>query len=613
MARMIPARPRSGANSSETRIFDAFAGATASASEDWIVLHSLEVRRHAAQFQGEADFVVLVPGRGIVVIEAKSPEYVEYKDGEWRLDRVPNPGKSPFSQLDGSIRSIRGFLKQREVLTGAEPIARLVWFTSLDRHLFKNAAPGDMQFFEWELAWRDDLQHPVKTIQKLLDEHDAWYAAVDGVEHDPAVMTAEHTEQIAATLLGDFAGGRTLADRKLERLDDEGKLLKEQRMVLDLVDQNDRLYFDGPAGTGKSYLLTQLAKRWRLGHRTLVVCWNLLMADELRRTLRNHRDIVVDDLNSLMLRLVGLDANPTDAGPDWYRKELPERAFAALSANPKLGEYDAICVDEFQDIAPFPAVLDVLFALAASTGAKLAFAGDPRQQILHPVDAQVDPFAVAKERVPDLVHVALGRGLRQAAALTADIEKLLSRSFGYRGHHLKAVGALNIASPADPSHALAGALKELLTHHQAHDIVILSPFGARNSLVGRLLAAEHFTKEERWLRDRLRVESEFGPVDAPMTDAVAEVSADAAEVRPSSVSPAAPTSARPTPPLPKAPSGRVRWGSIFKYKGLDAEAVILTDIGDDAIAFAQKEGLSWFDILYVGLTRARYRCVVVPN
>ncbi|MFT4156385.1 MAG: hypothetical protein QM630_00425 [Microbacterium sp.] len=48
MTRMIPARPRSGANTSETRIFDAFAGATASATEDWIVLHSIEVRRHAA-------------------------------------------------------------------------------------------------------------------------------------------------------------------------------------------------------------------------------------------------------------------------------------------------------------------------------------------------------------------------------------------------------------------------------------------------------------------------------------------------------------------------------------------------------------------------------------
>lgn len=105
MTRMIPLRPRKGANNSEMRIFDAFAGATK--GDDWIVLHSLEIRRHVTQFQGEADFIVLVPGRGIVVIEAKNPEYVEYKDGEWRLDRVPNPGKSPGSAAPSLAQRIR--------------------------------------------------------------------------------------------------------------------------------------------------------------------------------------------------------------------------------------------------------------------------------------------------------------------------------------------------------------------------------------------------------------------------------------------------------------------------------------------------------------------------
>ena len=268
MTRMIPLRPRKGANNSEMRIFDAFAGATK--GDDWIVLHSLEIRRHGTQFQGEADFIVLVPGRGIVVIEAKNPEYVEYKDGEWRLDRVPNPGKSPFDQLDGSIRSLRGYLKQRDLLVGDEPIARLVWFTSLGRHQFENVTPGDMQFFEWELAWRDDLQNPVAAIEHLLNEHDAWYTHVEAVEHNPATMTPEHTEAIAAALIGDFEGGRSLSDRKLERLDEERGLLKQQRVVLEMLERNDHIYFDGPAGTGKSYLLAQLAKQWRSGHRTLV-------------------------------------------------------------------------------------------------------------------------------------------------------------------------------------------------------------------------------------------------------------------------------------------------------------------------------------------------------
>lgn len=603
---MIPARPRNGANSSERRIFDAFAGAHD--ADDWIVLHSLEVRRHAAQFQGEVDFIVLIPGRGIVVIEAKSPEYVEYKDGDWRLDRVPNPGKSPLMQIDGTIRSLRGYLKHREILTGSEPIARLVWFTSLERFQFKNGSPGDMQFFEWELAWRSDLQRPVQAITHLLDEHDDWYSAVDDVEHDPVVMTAKHVEEIARALLGDFAGGRSLADRKLERLDDENRLLKEQRVVLEMIEGNDHVYFDGPAGTGKSYLLAQLAKRWRSGHRTLVTCWNLLMAEELRDVLGAQQDIVVDDMNSIMLRLAGLDANPDDASHAWYTEELPALALDAIRTNPARGDYDAICVDEFQDIAGFPAVVDLLFALGRGGSAdavKFAFAGDARQQILRPADARVDPYAVARERIADLVHVALRRGVRQVGALTTSAESLLSRQFGYRGHRVTStletpLVVKPVVSASHASVALAEAMRELLEHHQAHDIVILSPFGARNSLAGRLLAAVHFSKEERWLRERLKVDpvvgAELGPVDAVTTAVAIDV-------------PAVP---KPSGG-PKAPTGRVRWGSIFKYKGLDAEAVILTDIGDEGIAFVQREGLDWFDLLYVGLTRARYRCVVIPN
>lgn len=365
-----------------------------------------------------------------------------------------------------------------------------------------------------------------------------------------------------------LAGGRSLADRKLERLDEERRLLKEQRLILDLVERNDHLYFDGPAGTGKSYLLTQLAKRWRSNHRTLVVCWNLRMADQLRDSLRGQREIVVDDLNTLMLRLAGLDANPDDAPATWYSEELPALALAALRRDPGLGAYDAICVDEFQDIASLPAVLDVLFALTATgsaQGTKLAFAGDPRQQILRPRDAHVDPFDIARERVPDLTHIALRRGLRQVGGLTTAAEGLLSQSFGYRGHRDASTieGSLvvkPVPSGADATHALAEALKELLTHHQPHDIVVLSPFGVRHSLVGRLLAAENFTKEERWLRERLRVEWRLGPVDVT----AAGVGAEVAGVGLPGTIPVPTVEASPADVFPKVAPGRVRWGSIFK-------------------------------------------------
>mgnify|MGYP002353570620 FL=1 len=120
----------------------------------------------------------------------------------------------------------------------------------------------------------------------------------------------------------------------------------------------------------------------------------------------------------------------------------------------------------------------------------------------------------------------------------------------------------------DETDALSTALRELLKEYSPEQIVVLSPFAATNSLVGRFFARNERTRSERWLRKQL--ESEAG-------------------------------------------SGRIRWRSIFKFKGLDADAVVMTDIGNKAKSFATENGLSFSDLLYVGLTRAKYRCVVLTT
>ena len=126
--------------------------------------------------------------------------------------------------------------------------------------------------------------------------------------------------------------------------------------------------------------------------------------------------------------------------------------------------------------------------------------------------------------------------------------------------------ALGRAAAMGTTTALAVALRGLLTHHEPDDIVVLSPFGERTSLVGELLTRSEKSADERWLRKQLAHDGG---------------------------------------------AGRIRWSSIFKYKGLDAEAVVLTDIDDRAREFIEGRGLDWSDLLYVGVTRGRYRCVVL--
>ena len=570
MVTMIPPYVRAGANKSEQAIFSSLEGIVD--RPDWIVIHSLDLAQNLGGLKGETDFVVFVPGKGILLVEAKAPSYVQYKAGDWYLDRVPSPNKNPFKQLDSARRSIRGFLNRHDALQD-EPIARLVWFTSLSRHQFENQTPGDMQFFEWELGWGEDLRNPAWAIEKALDEHFAWFSTVSEVVLDRVGLTIDRAKAMSGILIQDFKAYQTKEDRKRERRSDEQRLLLEQSTVLDLIETNDHVYFDGPAGTGKSFLLTRAARRFhRHGKKTLVTCWNVLMADELRLLMRHQPDVEVHDLNSLMLSLCGLPANPVDADREWYETTLPTMALDRLKEKPYLGGFEAICVDEFQDIVGNPRLLEVILALAgtgSAVGTQLVFAGDQTQQILRPAAERVLAFRQARQMVPDMVHVRVRINCRIAPVLMQQLQPALGIQLKLTGHRMakSTAGGLEIVRATEQTETatLAKALRVLLETFSPEDIRVLSPFGSTNSLVGRLLSRPARSQDERWLQKRL------------------------------------------------GQDGNIGWRSIFKFKGLECDAVVITDISESAIEFTAQNDLDLRDLLYVGMTRAKYNCVVIDS
>ena len=59
--------------------------------------------------------------------------------------------------------------------------------------------------------------------------------------------------------------------------------------------------------------------------------------------------------------------------------------------------------------------------------------------------------------------------------------------------------------------------------------------------------------------------------------------------------------------------GCVRFGSIAKLKDIEADAVAVTNVGANARDWVAAHDLNWDDLLYVALTRAKYRAVVLEN
>ena len=80
MARMFPERVDPGTPLSERKVFEAFERL----DDDWLVFHSVawQGRRHGRQGDGEADFVIAHPAKGITIVEVKGGA-ISIVDGRW--------------------------------------------------------------------------------------------------------------------------------------------------------------------------------------------------------------------------------------------------------------------------------------------------------------------------------------------------------------------------------------------------------------------------------------------------------------------------------------------------------------------------------------------------
>ena len=573
MVQLKPAKLE-GTNIGEQLIFKAIKS-VAHEKPDWIVLHSLSQVEAVKGIEAETDFVVLIPEKGIVVVEAKGATAVEIEDGKWTLHGVP-PKKAklnPFDQIDNGIRGIRGFLKRKGYDVDSIPFARLAWFPRIDEKTIGSYSLGSAIRYA-ELGFAKQLSEPLKSLRKVIDSQINHHKDSASIHYKPEIFTAEMASHIAEALRPSVKMVESLESKAAQRKLARTKATDEQVLLLELVEKNPAIYFEGAAGTGKTEILRQAALNLkRQGRQVLYVCYNIMLAEKLQEELGQVQGVTVTDVNSLLLKVAGLKKNPADAGTPWYEDQLPDQALIALDFNKSKLQFDAICVDEFQDIASRPKFFEVLQRLQRSTYMpfKLLLAGDDQQQIAGN-GILVDSFRFAKENIPNLVHVGLNTNCRQSPELARKIVRVLNMDDPNRRNRLseEETGILDVYKTTKDSQAkdLARVLKKLLEEYRPQDIRVLSIYGGTGSVTAKLMAEKELhSKELRELRQLLKNQ--------------------------------------------KTKTGKIAWRSIGKYKGLEDDVVVLTDISSDADTWLGRQGKDLKTQVYVGLTRARTHAVML--
>ncbi len=315
------------------------------------VFHSfnwLAKSAHGTLLEGECDFILLEPEKGILFVEVKGGSLLF--DGEKWVRQVGTQrrelNKDPFEQAQRAMRDIVDIVTRRYPGMSNElpftygfavafPDCRVSgWLpASIQRELILDAAtlrslPGALRRIFQGFARRD---HRALYSDEVASVREALYPKY----HLVPVLWRKIEDQ----------------EERLRRLTDE------QQRILDILAQQPKAAISGVAGSGKTLLALAKAQAMaRQGYRTLLLCYNRPLKDWLCDSVPDAfgGNLVIDNYHGLaddLCRAAGVplwDRGET-TDPEFWSEVVPAALDEACGKLGREHKFDAIIVDEGQD------------------------------------------------------------------------------------------------------------------------------------------------------------------------------------------------------------------------------------------------------------------------
>jgi hypothetical protein len=323
-------------SNAERKVFDTLHNLNLSNA---VVLHSLGLPRHNSKIYGEIDFVIICE-YGIACLEIKGGA-VSCNNGLWsftnRFGNVNTKPEGPFEQVTDAMFSLRKRVQAQ--------------FANRTKIKYTNFACGVI-FPDIEFQYTGQSIIPEIIFDKRYYETDITNFIKDifmywqdrNPRSNESLLSKSEIDSIKNFLRGDFGFVPSLNEyvNTIERR--LLKLTEEQYYVLDALSENDRLMIQGAAGTGKTLLAVEYAKRQALlGNRTLLLVYN----KNLSASLAQHENdmLRIEHFHGLISNYVPI----TSGTNEYFERELPELFFDRLCSG-DIAKYDVIIIDEAQDL-----------------------------------------------------------------------------------------------------------------------------------------------------------------------------------------------------------------------------------------------------------------------
>ena len=256
---MIPPVIDRSTNLGEKKVFLKLKDDPNPKTKNWIVYHSLNYPvkiskkdRKSYTYFGEADFVILIPEKGIINIEVKGWSSFSCNNGNWEIIKkngTKEPTKSPMKQARDSKYEIQKYIKLK--LNKQFPQEWMVIFTQCSF----DSVDDDIEYSNENIIDTDGLNKNFSNrMISLSNSLKTGGGSFQIKEQDMRKLK----NQIMRPNFEKFVKTPTVLKDSENELHE---FTKEQLQILNYIDDKSRLVVTGSQGTGKSAIAEEMIKR----------------------------------------------------------------------------------------------------------------------------------------------------------------------------------------------------------------------------------------------------------------------------------------------------------------------------------------------------------------
>ena len=531
-------------------------------SDDYIVIPCLEIPRQNGVFDSEADFVILHP-RGRLVLEVKGGQIV-CESGKWMRERGSRYEKMvpPFYQSRDNSYEIHDYLVKvfgKESPEGSMVFDQAIVFPDVDFNVETIEVALRRIVDRKELAQADFSE----ICERLLDDAAERYLKRFPGKKLPEPLTSEQLVAVAQKLRPDF---RLTANLTADEMDIELiRLSASQLHALDMVTENKRLRITGGPGSGKTLLAMEMCRRELQKTPTAkigLICFNRYLGGFLYDVVQRETltTVTAGSFYSFCDTLIGSPGDQRETNPEYYAQRVRQALVAAKKISQD-DKYDLLVVDEgqdFRDDGDMLLLMDTLLKGGLKRGRWRWF--EDLDQYLNPEPTQppLHDHTELLEILDEAPFAKLDNNWRNTEQIAQKVAKVMgqtvkqsSRIFG------PAIATAPLKEGKEFAMLDALIQKVVLKDFDPKDVVIISMHGA-----GR----------ESYKDKDMVAGLKLIPYD----------------------------------PMKPYENGTIRCSTVYKFKGMESHAVVLTDFDKlDSVRDRRKA--------YVGMSRARYALYMVVS